>query len=200
MVVELVTGTIAFSVGDRTAFGDVFGLEDKRVEMATLSSTFDAGIGDTAIVRVVFKVLAIPSMLGPVIVPGNSITLFKTDRRTHTVLGSPVAVSFGGEAFAKPRGKKRIVRRSNIMNNNTRVDFTSQVQIERWCLCRHDKTRRWNVGNPKPKHSRAPTRSIYHVENMRSCLPFDSTMAFLYVIQTNKTMDQNNSRSLIVLH
>ena len=75
MVVELVTGTIAFSVGDGIAFGDVFELGDKRVEPATLSSGFDAGIGDTAIVRVVFSVLAIPSMLGPVIEPGNNTML-----------------------------------------------------------------------------------------------------------------------------
>ena len=156
MVVELVIGTIAFSVGDGIAFEDVFELGDKRVEMATLSSRFDAGIGDTSIVRVVFRVLTIPSMLGPVIEPGNNSMLFRMDRRTHTILGSSVATSFEDKAFTKPGSKKRLAQRSNILNNKKiRVDLDSQIRIGRWCLCRHDDTRRWNVRNPTPKHSRS---------------------------------------------
>ena len=171
MVVELVTDTIEFPVNDGIAFGDVFGLVDNKVDMATLSSTSDAEVGNTSIVRVLFRVLAIPWMLGPVTEPGNSKMLLRTDRRTHTILGSSAAVSFADEAFTKPSGKKRIVRRKNIMNNKIRVNLTSQIRIGRWCLCRHDDTRRWNVRNPTPKHSRSQTRSIYHVENLRSCLP-----------------------------
>ena len=152
MVVELVTDPISLSVGDEMAFRDVFGLEVRRVDAATLSSTSDAGIGDTAIVRVVFIVLAIPSMLGPVIEPGNSNMLLRTDRRTHTILGSPTDVSFEDEAFIKPRVKQKIARKSIMMNDKIGVDFTSQSQIGRSCLCRHDKTRRWNVRNPTSKN------------------------------------------------
>lgn len=116
-MVELVTGAESVFVIGALALGEVFALEASdfdRDDNRLLPSSREGGIDEYVTPRLALPRVEISTMPGAIVIPGNMIMLWRTECRTHTVLGSWDGVAIGEEAFTRPIGQKRTAQRNNI--------------------------------------------------------------------------------------